>query len=60
VTIITTIDPQPAILEHRCTECEFIWQERKYQRRDGSWPDVSCPMCAAKDKPASPAKERGK
>jgi rubredoxin len=59
VTILTTIDPQPAILTHRCSECEYIWQERKYQRRDGSWPDdAQCPMCAAKDKPAGPATEK--
>ena len=60
MTILTTIDPQPAILTHRCSECEYIWQERKYPRRDGSWSDVYCPMCAATNKPASPATEQGK
>ncbi len=47
MTIYTEVEQQPFILTHRCGECQFIWQERKYPRWDGSWPDVCCPMCAA-------------
>jgi len=57
MTIYTDISTQPAILTHRCGVCNHIWQEMKYPRRDGSYPDARCQKCEA-TKPAGTATEK--
>lgn len=60
MTIRTEIDPQPAILTHHCGECGYVWKVREFQRRDGSYPEPKCPMCAATNGPTTSTEKQEK